>query len=845
MDNDNKIYFNVSARTARLIGRENVANAEGAIIELIKNSYDADANFCFIFFDDRYLNIPNRLRLDEFETFSKELEILSNSYNKKQYSYELIINEDDKNYLAIQSFFRKKVSIYIIDDGVGMDEEIIKKHWMTIGTNNKELSYQSNKRVKTGAKGIGRFALDRLGGTCQMITKPESDSVGYDWFVNWEDFERTDKPINSVHAILKTGNSINIPNTAKEKVKAIKNKSFIEELEKWNINRGTILKIQNIRDDWSETMLNTLYVNLQTLIPPKEEKEFKVSLYSLNFPKKYGEVESSVFDDFDYKLEAEVTESKELKITIDRQEFDLSQVNKEYLFNHSNIKGKEQYLPKTFGEELFTYTVPMSEIGKSNFNDDIINKIGHFKFIFYFIKSSRTRGGKIKFHQKDISSSRRKEWMERFGGIRLYRDGFRVRPYGEPKSSSFDWLELGIEAGKATFTPSKSGWRVRPNMVAGVVHISRIDNSFFEDKSNREGIQENKYFNRFKEILVEIVREFERDRFPVMKALDDLYKENNKSEIVKKEADNIIKKLEKIRKAAGGLENKKKKDLIETISLIDRAAETISQAYAVSKDEIKEIENENKVLRALASTGLIVTAFTHELKTIKNNLDSRVSEVIEIIQGIIKEHEIDLSAYQDYENPLDMLNDIKEEDTRLKQWLDFAIDAIRKDKRKRRNIELVGYFKRFHRNWKMILETKRVNLTINTGIWTEVMWRGFTIDLDSIFNNLIVNSTEAFKRLDFKGKERDITISTNSLLENNKDFIEIIYEDSGPGIERGIRNVNKIFEFNFSTKRDADGTSIGTGLGMWIVESIINEYKGEVEIIRARPGLKLKITLPI
>lgn len=844
MNEDNKIYFNVSARTARLIGRENVANAEGAIIELIKNSYDADANFCIIFFDDKYLNVPKRLKIDEFEILSKELPTISTSYKKKQYSYDLIISEEHSDYPIIQSFFRKKVSIYIIDDGVGMNEEIIKKHWMTIGTNNKELSYQSNKRVKTGAKGIGRFALDRLGNICQMITKPDNDALGYNWFVNWEDFEATDKTINNVHAILKKNDAIHIPNIAKEKLRQIKKKSFLEELEKWHINRGTILKIQNIRDDWSESMLNTLYLNLQTLIPPKEEKEFNVSLYSLNFPKKYGEVESSVFDDFDYKLVAEVIENQQLKITIDRQEFDFKLLDKDYFFNHPNIKDKEQYLPKTFGEELYTYTLQMSEIAKGA-NYDIIEKIGRFEFIFYFIKSSRTRGGKIKFYQKDINSARRKEWMKRFGGIRLYRDGFRVRPYGEPKSSSFDWLELGVEAGKATFTPSSSGWRVRPNMVAGVVHISRINNSFFEDKSNREGIQENQYFNRFKEILVEIVREFERDRYPVMKALDDLYKSNNKSEIVKKEADNVIKKLEKIRKAAGSLGNKNKSELIETISLIDRAAETISQAYTVSKDEIKEIESENKVLRALASTGLIVTAFTHELKTIKNNLENRVNEVIEILQEIIREHQIDLSVYEDYENPLDMLNDIKEEDVRLKQWLDFAIDAIKKDKRKRRNIELVGYFNRLYRNWKMILETKKVNLTIDTGIWTEVMWRGFTIDLDSIFNNLIVNSTEAFKRIDFKGKERNILISTNSIIKDNRDLIEIIYEDSGPGIDAGIRNINKIFEFNFSTKRDADGTLIGTGLGMWIVESIINEYRGEVEIIRARPGLKLKITLPI
>lgn len=46
-----KIPFKVSARTARLIGLENFSTEEGAIIELVKNTYDADANKCILIFD--------------------------------------------------------------------------------------------------------------------------------------------------------------------------------------------------------------------------------------------------------------------------------------------------------------------------------------------------------------------------------------------------------------------------------------------------------------------------------------------------------------------------------------------------------------------------------------------------------------------------------------------------------------------------------------------------------------------------------------------------------------------------------------------------------------------------
>src|SRR5690242_6589154 len=95
-----EIPFTVSARTARLIGQENFSNAEGAIIELVKNSYDADAIASLI-----------------------------------------IVNP-----LAD--------TLYIFDNGEGMTEDIIRKHWMTIGTDDKQTNIKSKKeRVKTGAKG--------------------------------------------------------------------------------------------------------------------------------------------------------------------------------------------------------------------------------------------------------------------------------------------------------------------------------------------------------------------------------------------------------------------------------------------------------------------------------------------------------------------------------------------------------------------------------------------------------------------------------------------------------------------------------------------------------------------
>ena len=74
----------------------------------------------------------------------------------------------------MQKIDKEKSSIYVIDNGVGMTDNIIANQWMTIGTDDKLYSHTSDGgRVKTGAKGIGRFALNRLGSKTELYTISE------------------------------------------------------------------------------------------------------------------------------------------------------------------------------------------------------------------------------------------------------------------------------------------------------------------------------------------------------------------------------------------------------------------------------------------------------------------------------------------------------------------------------------------------------------------------------------------------------------------------------------------------------------------------------------------------
>lgn len=769
-----QIPFTVSARTARLIGQENFANAEGAIIELVKNSYDADASVCIIIIDP--------------------------------------VND----------------SIRILDNGDGMTEKIIRNQWMTIGTDDKKVNFKTKSRIKTGAKGIGRFALDRLGKSSVMLTKT-IDSESLVWDVDWNQFDNSGAVISDIRATLQIGNS-----DFWGEIIEMQNFTGLKEpiIDHWKQEKGTLISIDRLKDTWDERATQSLYSNLEILVPPLETNIFQLFLYSTLVPDKYGKVLPTLCDDYDYKVSATVNDSQFVTIKVSRNELNFGDLKRIGFFEKSKLN-EPQYQFNAFEKGEFEITTKLETLiagYKGIDKNNNLSKIGAFSFSFYFMK----RGGGqekdedgSKFPYKAVNYSNRTNWLNKFGGIKIFRDNFRVRPYGETNSSSFDWLDLGKRA-LSSPTITKPGYRVRPQQVYGVVNISRIDNINFEDKSSREGIQENDAFTLFKEILKSIIEIFEQDRNQIMMTLKKIYDEKNKKERAKQAADEIIE---------GKKDNKKKTESIDSKAEKD----TLISAIEAYKEDIEELQDEQKILRVLASAGLIVTSFAHEFRNHTDSILPRTEELKNVLLQVI---DVDkLKELPDFFDPYVMLSDMRKQDERLKSWLDFSISSVRKDKRTRRIINMVTYIEGLEKIWSPLLSRRNIKLTIDKWQFTEVNFRGHEIDLDGIFNNLITNSVDAYKRKD-SGDLRELKLSfAFNPLETNG--INVLYQDSGPGLLEEITEPNKIFQPFFTTKRDdKTGEKIGTGLGMWIVKSTIDEYNGDVEIIQARPNFKIKITLP-
>ena len=867
MDNANSIQipFRVSSRTARLIGRENIATSKGAIIELVKNGYDADSQASIVYFDNQYSTVQNEITETFYESLIKKgisSDLLEKIYVKDDDNFILSSTLEDEDKIKFKNLLSKFSTLYIIDFGEGMTQNIIRNHWMTIGTDNKATDFFTKSgRVKAGAKGIGRFALDKLGSRCEMTTifNPashekdvdinglETNFTGYRWIVNWEDFEGTFKTIDSVSALLTGINTSSI-----NKIIDDIDFDFSKMSSTVDMNFGTVLKISELRDNWEDFFVSQVYSDLEVLVPPKETGGFEIYVFSSLLPNGYGEVLGSLCDDYDYKLIAVADENQNVKIKIFRNEYDVELIPSDFfqrekmtLYPYTKQDFSRGYweIEKTFSQLLKGF--------KAIDEDNIFDNIGIFEFSFYFLKRSSNSHDAARFFNRSFMSNNRKDWLNKFGGIKLFRDNFRVRPYGEVKDASFDWLSLGSRKtnNPAGVAKEEGGYKVEPDNVAGAIKISRLTNVDFEDKSSREGLQENKTFQIFKLLLTSIIAEFEEDRSYIAREMADYDNIKFGPERDRKKAEELAKKI-----LAASREKKQRKEENSQLEIKDQeSTDTGSENTQQSQDdeekeilaseierkdeEIEKLKDEQKVLRGLASSGIVLASFSHDLSKLNDVLSSRTDKLKSLLVQKISESEY--KDIEDRKNPYVQIERIKKQDLKLQNWLNFSLGATRKDKRKRKQLFLKKYFADFKSDWSTVLENRAIELDLSD--IEDLDLRVFEIDFDSIFNNLIVNTIDAFN-ISKDARNRLVKIHVSS---NDKSLI-IEYFDNGPGISKDIDKPEIIFEPLFTTRRNPyTGEEEGTGLGMWLIKSIVEENDGIIKLLFPNVGFGLRLLFPI
>ena len=139
-----QIGFEVGAKAARLIGRENITDVDGALIELIKNAYDADASCVYVCFDMPFPEVPDTLPAAGLREMLREedyYEVLKCYMTEKSGLVKKKLTEEENG--KLKEVLEKYNQILVIDNGSGMDEQTVTTSWMQIGTSSKEEEIKS------------------------------------------------------------------------------------------------------------------------------------------------------------------------------------------------------------------------------------------------------------------------------------------------------------------------------------------------------------------------------------------------------------------------------------------------------------------------------------------------------------------------------------------------------------------------------------------------------------------------------------------------------------------------------------------------------------------------------
>jgi signal transduction histidine kinase len=700
--------FLISPRTMQMLGRENISSPRVAILELVKNAYDADAS-----------QVTVRFRHASAED----------------------------GYIVIE------------DDGEGMDFKELRDKWMVISTDNKLQEPLTRRgRVKVGEKGIGRLGLDRLAERTTLITY-HANADGLKLTIDWTRYELDQGQLRDIEHPLEI-----VP-------------------KKRDGRSGTTLHLTGLRDRWTYQDYEALYSDLSLLVPPFETElvDFKIVFDCDEAPDLSGVITSPMAAIAEYTLVSELSADGEIHHTLIHRSGETVEDSRHW---HEAFDG--------VAEDDRPACDPL-----------------RFTLYFYLREASSLRGTGIK-------KAELLHFLDRFQGVRIYRDGFRVKPYGDPRSDK-DWL--GLNARRVQH-PGGVGarigeWRLAENQVVGSIFITRRDNPDLRDQTNREGLVENQAYYDLRRFVLHGIQFLERER------QKRYHRERGKKEPEVEVQPTLVtarqqlkEQAQQLRKTADDLKGTFAEPETPTLLALADRTESLADQLEAAEETYSEEETERQLMLGLATLGIAMAAFGHETAQAINLVLGHAELVGRALDHL--SDEIRDTAQQN-------LRVLIEAGERIEAWGQFALDRVSRDKRTRRNIDLNQTIETPLKAFEGMLTRRSIKLEPAL-VDNLPSLRAFAMDIEAIIINFITNSITALEPTPLPG--RRIFVSTAYDRELN--VFQIIFADSGKGIRD--EDLDQIWSPLFSTKVDERGQPVGTGLGLTIVKNTIEEYGGTIEV---------------
>lgn len=693
---------------------------------------------------------------------------------------------------------KKSGEIQVVDTGHGMTLANLEDFFMRVATSNKKREPLTKKygRKKTGNKGIGRFACRKLAYRLVIDTTAkneagefESTHVDFDWL------------------IFKAGKDLD-----KIKITAVTEKADSQKT-------GTTLRLIGLTESWSQYKFSLLKRQVLTLSKMgatkrkgyEEDPGFKILFEAPEFqPDNEKVLADEVMDSGWGTIISKLDENGNFKITLNAKDF----------------KAEPYTIPKKF------------------------DKIHGVSFKIAWLPSIN----KEYFRDPDLyTRPTLQELLREQGGVRVYLDGFRIFPYGDPGD---DWLGFDRLVARRLGTPDRifqplidnlnfSNERLsqlllshpRNNALIGQVYISPHDPDKFEIKLNREGFVENDSFKQLVEFIqlsiqwMTIQYELFRVEFNTRKVTSTSDKIQVSVKALEKEPE--MKNFSPLaftpptpNTALSVLTSQAKLSYsqypTETRKKAEELADNISEFLEHS------IYQYSSLLAAVASTGSLMFAFNHEIKGLISRLDTHANSIERLSKTLPKENQDDLKQLaESFKITRDRFDQYIKLFTVLSQKTkvtDKKEILLRKSSEE--IVESFDYLINFYQLQKPVVDIPD-NLRSKPMIEAE---------LYSILINLLSNSLKAIIASP-EGKN----ILINAKREKGKLIIRIL--DDGIGISDNYRKkaftplnpdpekrLYKALEQRISDK-DLAALGRGTGLGLSIVKIIVEKYGGSVQFV--------------
>jgi len=381
-----------------------------------------------------------------------------------------------------------------------------------------------------------------------------------------------------------------------------------------------------------------------------------------------------------------------------------------------------------------------------------------------------------------------KDALREVAGISIYRDGFRVLPYGDPK---FDWARLDL---RRVNNPTL---RISNNQIIGFISIELDKNPEFKDQSNREGLVESEAFDQLKDFIKRILNELEVKRY------EERPRESDKNE----SHEGLFSRFS-IAPVA---------QLIETKLPDDKEVkDVIAKTEANIQEGVKKIQEVISRYRRLSTLGLLIDVILHD----GNNFLARIDSETHLLLKEIGKKEVNIESVKE------RVKNISEERKILAQ-LFKRLEPFGGRKRGRpKDIVLEDAISNVFSLYKTELDKLKIEISLPDTKSEVTLDEG---ELQMILVNLLQN---AMYWLETINEDRKIQVE----IQRTEEELSVLFSDNGPGVKEEHNSL--IFEPYFSTRPD------GVGLGLTIVGELVTEYNGDFSLVNNGPldGATFKIT---